>query len=647
MVIKLDDFQRKVYVQPVLKDTALIVEAVAGSGKSTTMVSKAYRFIKMGLKPHNILLTTFSNKSAKDLRTKFRNTFGDKVQGTPMITTLHSFGIEILKTFFKIKTPIILTEWKSLMVIREICDNMGLFVNEDTGMKWNKKDQTAFVRQVYDGLDYLKSNMIINDIRDISTGKVLINEFKDKSNWFSSELFAQIVVQYENVKRERGFYDYNDLIFRVYYELLNHKKILAKVRKKYKVAIIDEAQDLDASQWAFILLLSMGQRLIAVGDKMQNIYNFRYSVPANFSTTFLYKFFGKVIELSLENNYRSTKNIVDIGNIVRYIGKDKLVSKSFRPKVQGSVKFITVKNNLQEGTAIADQVKKALEQGYSLGDITIICRSNMYIKTNVEPALVRNDIPYMLLSKQIGKKLTDKPANQIYFNILSLLINPNDITSLSDLTVYIKGCGEKFADELGKQLLRTGDIRSVSVSSNNKTKLDNVKVLYNEIYKLRNSISSIKLITKMLDVIGYLINVYLKPEIVSNKERETIEQVILNWVNYYKGEGITDVWENINQVLFEIDSFDADDSEDKVRVGTIHSQKGLEQPISICAGFVGYKQRPDVDNDNVNMLYVQLSRAMDKLVVINSIDYVLKSGDTVKGAMLSQMKILLSILKGE
>ena len=645
--MKLDSFQRKVYTQPVLKDTALITEAVAGSGKSTTMVSKAYRFIKMGMKPDNILLTTFSNKSAKDLKYKFRDTFGDKVKGTPMTTTLHSFGIEVLKQYFNIKTPIILTEWKAMMVIRDICNNMKLFYDKDSGKWWNKKEQNAYIRQVYDGLDYLKSNMIIQSITDISTGKVLINDYKDKSQWFTSELFAQIVVQYENVKRQMGFYDYNDLIFRVYYELIKQPKVLNKVRKQYKVCIVDEAQDLDSSQWALILILSKGQRLIVVGDKMQNIYNFRYSVPQNFSETFLSKHFKNVIRLSLENNYRSTKNIVDIGNVVRFIGKDNLSSKSFKPKVKGSVKLLTVKNNLQEGTAIAEQVQIALNSGYGLGDITIICRSNAYIKTNVEPALVRNKLPYALLSRQIGKKLTDKPANQIYFNIMSLLINPNDITSLADLSEFVVGCGDKFSSQFGTELLRTGDIRYCDMGSANKKKLDNVKHLFNEIQKLRKSIKSIKLLPKMLDSIGYLVSMYLKPELVTPKERETIESVIANWVNFYRQEGITDVWENLNQVLFEVDNFEDNKDDDKIQVGTIHSQKGLEMPVSIVAGFVGYRQRPDVDNDNVNMLYVQLSRAMDKLIIINSVEYVLKDGNRVPGAMLNQMKVLLSILKGD
>jgi superfamily I DNA/RNA helicase len=151
----------------------------------------------------------------------------------------------------------------------------------------------------------------------------------------------------------------------------------------------------------------------------------------------------------------------------------------------------------------------------------------------------------------------------------------------------------------------------------------------------------------MLDSIGYLISMYLKPELVTPKERETIEQVISNWVNFYRQEGITDVWENLNQVLFEVDNFEDNKDDDKIQVGTIHSQKGLEQPVSIVAGFVGYRQRPDVDNDNVNMLYVQLSRAMDKLIIINSIEYVLKDGNRVPGAMLNQMKVLLSILKGD
>lgn len=782
MAIKLDDFQDKVYKQPVLKDTVLVVKAVAGSGKSTTMVSKAYRFVKIGFKPENILLTTFSNKSAKDLRYKFKDTFKDKVEGTPMITTLHSFGIELLKTYFNVSTPIILTEWKAMMVIRDIASNMELFVDKDTGKWWNKKEQTAFVRQVYDGLDYLKSNMIIQSITDISTGKIKINDYKDKSNWFSSELFAQIIVQYENIKRERGFYDYNDLIFRVYYELLSRPKLLKKVRSQYRIGIVDEAQDLDSAQWALIIILFKGQRLICVGDLMQNIYNFRYSVPHNFSLDFLGKYFNKTVQLSLENNYRSTQNIVDIGNIVRYIGKDELSSKSFRPKEKQSVRFVKVKTNIQEGKQIADTIALSLQQGYELRDITVICRSNMYIKSIVEPALVSANIPYNLLSRQIGKKLTDKPANQIYFNIISLLVNPSDITSLADLSEFIIGCGDKFSAEFGRQLLSTGDIRYVDMGSANKKKLDNVKHLFNEIQKLKRSLKSIKLVPKMLDTVGYLIAMYMKPEIVTPKERETIDKVITNWVNYYKHEGMTNIWENLSTVLFEIDNFDTSENEDKVQVGTVHciswetkvkvryrkiteetmtirqlqklykenpnieietpdgwvalkeiidngtaptfsitlqngfniecteehkidtdkgmfklkdlhpyaniitdkglskvhsiqflgnqavcdievdhpnhrfygngisvhnSQKGLEQPVSIVSGFVGYKQRPDTDNDEINVLYVQISRAIDKLIVINSEDYVLKSGDKVKGAMMNKMRILLSILKGD
>jgi len=643
--VTLDKYQSKVYKKNIDNNEALIIQAVAGAGKSTTMIYKAYRYIvKDKVEPEKILLTTFSNKSARDLKNKFKKVARGKITGSPIITTIHSFGIHIIKKYLGNTTPIILSEWKSILLIREIADDIGLFVTEDD-IPLKKKEQTVIARKIYEALDYLKSNMIINSIDKFKEKDFNIHDYKNYEAYFTSIAFNEVAYRYEKQKEKLKMYDYHDLVFKIYSILVHQPTILKKVKKDLEVFIIDEAQDLDSSQWAMLLLLAKGKKLIAVGDKMQNIYNFRYSVPHNFTVEYLSKHFKKVHKLPLVNNYRSTKNIVNVSNLVRKLYKDELEAVAIKSKEQNSVKIIYARSNIQEGKLITDNIKRLRKEGYNYKDITIICRSNSYIKTVVEPALVRDNLPYNILTKSVAKKLTDKVSNQIYFNILSLIVNPNDFTALADLSAYIRDCGEKFQNDLTKQLLKYGDIRKVRFDTKQaKYKLDKVIKVYQYIFAIRKNLRSVNEMHKALDVISYLVRSEFKEDILSKKEQDTIEKVITNWVNYYAKDGIVDVFENLNQVLFEIDSFDEDEEVDKVKVGTIHSQKGLDNPVSIVSGFNTYKPRSDPLNDECNMLYVQLSRAVDKLIIIVSDKYVLKDGTVLNGNILAPMKKILDVV---
>lgn len=324
------------------------------------------------------------------------------------------------------------------------------------------------------------------------------------------------------------------------------------------------------------------------------------------------EFFDEVVELPLKTNYRSPQNIVKVANYIRDLAEDDIQQDAFHSVKPGSVKIYTVQTQVQEGSLITDQILENLKLGYSYQDMCIISRTNAYLKTIVEPALIRANIPYKFANKRNNKKLTQKPINIVYFDFLSYLIEPNLYATLSTVP-YLKDIGEAFADKLEKSQID----RSI--------KLDQTKLMFVQEYQkaldsLREDFEEKPILAHMLAKFRRVLYEFIKP-IHTEKQIQIIEKTIGYWYDFYYQKNFN--WVEIFQtILFEIDEFDQDESHNSIELATIHSQKGLEHPISIVGGFTYPKARTDEFNDAHKMLYVQLTRAKERLIIVNSVNYV-------------------------
>lgn len=624
--IKLDTYQQAILNFEHKLDTVLCLPATAGSGKSTTILAKIAKIISEAENPaeqaNRIIATTFSNKSARDLTKKFKSTYPELP--IPQIGTLHSFGIKILK-LDDIK-PIIMTPWNSTLLIRSCIEELEIF-DADT----KKSVLTKVAEAIKDMIANLKANT------EFSMKKLQNESYTDIGSYIPDETlpdltatiednFHNIALLYENKKIKQNLFDYDDLIYRANQMLDFNETVLDELRASLDYVFIDEAQDCDKSQFELFFKISEHKRLTLVYDICQTLYKFRWSKPELLQPYSLQKHFTNIMELPLLYNYRSTENIVKIGNILREVADDNYRSTPSREAVKGSVKLKVCRTNITEGDVIVDMINDYMKDGFKAKDITVISRGNWYLRTIVEPALIRRNIPYIHASSKSGKKLNEKNINRLIFSMINYLVNPNNYMAVLGVIPYIRGVGPAFVEKAEMIYLSQG-LTNLSLTGQfkNKSDLDRcqaIDMLINSMKDISEAINAFT-ISELMEQLKQLIFDYMiLPS--TFEDLQLIITAIINWVNFYIETGKLNLNDILENILLDINNFDVSEDKDAVILSTIHQTKGLSLPVTICGGFTSAMPQSNEYNDEQYMIYVQMSRAIEKLAIVYSAEYITK-----------------------
>jgi len=635
---KVSKYTKNILAYPFSNNSAMMFNAVAGSGKSTNLVELSLSLVKRKIVPATKQkLITFSNRSAKDLQRKINKRYKDKKK-VPQVSTIHGLMVKIIKENFNSNITV-MSQWQSVLMIRSIMSSKGWLDNLEDGTMAQK---TKVATEVYQLLDYVKANVRVNGYRYYKAD-FNMSEYKS-STVISDERLKLVLKEYEQKKNDTDMYDYSDLLFKAIIMLESNPDILAKVRSETKMLFVDEVQDVALLDWSVILMLSQNQRLVVVGDVDQTIYKFRYADPSKFNPEFLGKYFENVVTFPLPINYRSTANIVKLGNIVRYVkDKEGLQAIPHQGSVDGSVQLQSVANTIQEGLQAVNIIRDNVEAGFKYKDVAIITRTNAYLRQVIEPALVKAKIPYKL-SKSAGKKLNERTANLLYFNIIQLAMNPKNLPSIIDMAGYINGIGEALQKELSEKIMVAGSLDKVDVgaSASKQSAVKKYIDLLKEINIVHNLIKTNQPINTVMEDFERLIAKYIKKGIVTDKEQRNIHKTIANYIAYYREEtSLTKLFDMLNNMLLEIQDFQEPENRDVVDLSTIHQNKGLSQKITIATGFVGHRELKDELDDEINMLYVQLSRAEEKLYILYSDKFVGKNGKVRQGVVNKELRKVL------
>jgi len=639
--IKLDEYQAKVYEEPLTDNKCITVRAGAGSGKSTTMVAKSQKLIDEGVNPNSILMTTFSAKSVLDLKHKYKKMFPNQLN-IPLISTLHTMGIKILKEYLGIEYQL-MSEGASVGLMKKCIADLG-FIDEG----WHTEaDLYPFAKTMLDYIAIYKEQNLGRGLDLLDDMEFNIFKFAEKStNYFNRIEFKEIAKYYDEVKQEKGLYDFSDLIYEAYYHLLDDEDVLELVKSNVQVGIVDEAQDINQLQWDFMMLLFGGKKLVCVGDPMQNIYNFRYSVPENFTVDYLSKFFETVKPLDLAYNYRSSKEIVEAGNIMRKIGGDTLELIPARGSKKASVEFTEVYDNVQEGTKVAELVKGLVDMGYKYSEIAVISRTNRVLREIVQVSLVKENIPYRMNNSTAGAKLMDRLSSDVYFNALSVIYDGKDWFAFVELMRHLLPFNEPFIAKLSEAITKNKGLNFNFEDSYDVQQLDIVKDIYDSLELMREELDGYDKAGNMLQSLYSMLYKHTEDKIEIRKDLNMVYKTILNFWYGLKEEfkGLS-VHKTLEAMILRARDYDEEVQEDKISIGSIHSFKGLEHKVSIICGFTSFRPKKDVHNDLANMLYVQGTRAMDKLYVINSFNYVAEEFKTSSGYIDDNVSILKAKFK--
>ena len=542
------------------------VIAGAGSGKTKALTQRyAYIVEALGINSSNILCVTFTNKAAQEMRKRVKRLVGEN-SDLSYITTYHGFCVRVLREDInKIKYPknfIIMDVEDQKTVLRQVYNELGL-----TSKVFTFKQVLRYISKQKTSQEYLQY--------------ILESKKKETDNEIE-----KVFIRYLE-KQQRNFaLDFDDLLNFALYIFVNNPDVLEKWQKRLHYIQVDETQDSSQKQFILIEMLSQFHKnLFVVGDPDQTIYEWRGAKPeilVDFD-----KQFTDSKTIIMNQNYRSTPNILSLGNHIIKNNKIRVDKDMFTQNPEGvEVVHFHGENDYEEGLWVANEIKRLVnDENRKYSDFAILYRAN-HISRSIEQSLIRENIPYSVFG---GVRFFERKEIKDVLAYLRLIEFEDDFSFLRVVNTPSRGLGKKFIENVAK-IAEKNSISLYSALQQNITQKD---------LSRKGAIEFIELIEK-----------YKKSKvdlIISDLVKEIMDESGLS--AYYRTDGDTDRLDNIKElqnsiILLETQDEEPinlteylqeialytdmdieDDRNDRVKLMTIHTSKGLEFPYVFLCGF--------------------------------------------------------------
>ncbi len=578
------------------------VIAGAGSGKTKALTSRyAYLVEGLGMDASNILCVTFTNKAAGEMRNRVKRIAGNE-NDYSYITTYHGFCVKVLREDInKIQYPrqfVIMDVEDQKTVLRDVYGELGI-----TSKNFTFKQAIKHIEMRKSSLDYLECIAENKEI-PISNG--------------ADYLLDKVFVKYLQ-KQQRNFaLDFSDLINFTLYIFDNHADVLEKWQNRMYYIQVDETQDSSPKQFYLVDLLSrVHKNLFVVGDPDQTIYEWRGAKPellVDFD-----KQFPRAQTIVMNQNYSSTPNILNLGNhIIKNnkirIDKDMVTANS--PGVDAV--HYHAKNDSEEGLWIAAEIKRLVKENNKYSDFAILYRAN-HVSRVIEQSLIKEGIPYSVWG---GIRFFERREIKDVLSYLRLVVFGDDLSFLRVINTPSRGLGKMFIDDI-KQIATRCDISlfealekklpTLPPGRRGAAKFVN---LIKAFRKRKDEISVSGLVKEILDNTG-LTAMYRAD---GDEDRlDNIKELQNSIINLENDDAGKLTLENYLQEIALYTDMDLDnDKNDRVKLMTIHTAKGLEFPYVFLCGFTdgvlpGYmsiKERGErAIEEERRLTYVAITRA--------------------------------------
>ena len=577
----------------------VLVIAGAGSGKTKVLTTRiAYLIENKKVNSENILAITFTNKAAKEMKDRVSNILKRDVRRMH-ISTFHSFGVEILREYGYLvnidKNFTILDSDDSLKVIKIIINDMNL----------NKTISPKHVKEV---------------ISSYKNKLVLPEEAEKNTYTFEEKQIVDIYEKYNKKLYNSNSVDFDDLLLIPYLILDKYNAVLEDFQEKYKYILIDEYQDTNDAQYFLVKMLSAKYKnLFVVGDSDQSIYSFRganYKNILNFT-----KDFPNAKVIKLEQNYRSTNNILSIANnvIKNNIERSHKDLWSFLGDGE-KVKFNQLNTEEDEVNYVISEIKKISNQ-YDYDDIAIIYRTNAQSRL-FEQLFINNVIPFKLVGS-FG--FFNKKEIKDLIAYLKLIDNPKDDISFLRIVNYpTRGIGNKTIENLQRKANLSNLSLYESIEEDDK-KLTLFKNLIEEIKDNYENISLKSLVERICEKTSLLETIKKDNDLESSIREENIKEFI-TYVDNYEKENNSSLREFLeNLILFSDRENNNENEEKKVNLMTVHAVKGLEFKVVFVVGLeeslfpyqLSLENVQDIEEER-RLYYVAVTRAKEKLYLLSA-----------------------------
>lgn len=593
----------------------LLILAGAGSGKTRVLTHRiAYLIEEHQVPPYHILALTFTNKAANEMRERVNNII-EYGAGSIWVSTFHSTCVRILRRFIdhlgydNAFTIYDSDDQKSLM--KDICKQLNI----DT----KKYKERTFLNAISSAKDELKTP----------------EQYADEvAKEYNKKIFGRVYKEYQKRLKQNNALDFDDLImltvqlFRQNVEILNH------YQERFPFILVDEYQDTNTAQFTLLsLLASRYQNLCVVGDDDQSIYRFR---GANIHNILNFeKIFPATKVIRLEQNYRSTKNILAAASgVIKHNSMRKEKTLWTTAEAGAPISYGRYDNEYEEAQGIAADIHRQVKDGMSYSDFAILYRTNAQSRV-FEEKLIYEGIPYRIIGAV--NFYARKEIKDILCYLKTINNSADDIAIKRIINIPRRGIGQTtigrisdyaFSQEMPfyEALRRVDEIPGCTRAS---AKIHSFVSLIDHFrMKLRGEMYSLEDMTQeLLDVTGYVRELEAEDTDEANGRIENIESLMNKIVQYEEdnnGGTLNDLLEDIALVA-DIDTV-SDDAE-QVLLMTLHSAKGLEFPnVYICGMeetiFPGasavFGDDPSELEEERRLCYVGITRAMKKLTLTSA-----------------------------
>ncbi|MFC5700776.1 DNA helicase PcrA [Cohnella faecalis] len=589
----------------------LLIMAGAGSGKTRVLTHRiAYMIAKRMAAPWSILAITFTNKAAREMRERVEKLVGPSASDI-WVSTFHSMCVRILrKDIERIgygSNFTILDSTDQLSVIRNVMKDQNI----DT-----KKIEPKSVQAAISGA---KNELLSPEIYEQRQG-----------DYFQS-IVARVYTQYQKRLKSNNALDFDDIIMlsiRLFKEV---PEVLDYYQNKFRFIHVDEYQDTNRAQYMLCRMLAdKHHNICVVGDSDQSIYRWRGADITNILN--FEKDYPEAKTVLLEQNYRSTSNILEAANAVikNNLGRK---AKNLWTDQTGGDKIVVYQGDSEheEGYFVAGEIRKNRANGRKFGDHAILYRTNAQSRV-VEEILIKSEIPYQIVG---GIKFYDRKEIKDILGYLRLISNPDDDISLNRIVnVPKRGIGDttmarvqEQAGQWGISMYRalTESLHELDIQARAKAALGEFRDQVASLTAMVDYLSVTELTEKMLEMTGYRIELQREKTLESQSRLENIDEFLSVTQEFEKRNDDKSLVSFLTDLalIADIDSMNSaeeEDGGDAVVLMTMHSAKGLEFPVVFIVGMeegVFPSSRAFMDNEELEeerrLAYVGITRAEKKL----------------------------------
>ena len=610
---KLNDAQREAVVST---EGPLMVLAGAGSGKTRTLVARIAWLIE-GLQtaPYRILALTFSNKAAREMRDRV----ADQIQAEPgsiQVTTFHSFCARVLRNeaqYLGIAGSfVIYDQTESRTVVKNILQRHGI-----SSKKINPYDVMYFMEGV--------KNSGFYPGRDLEDAEI-----------FEKHEYYSFYLEYESELKRANAIDFGGLIVNVLQLFHKYPDVLERYQKRFQYVLVDEYQDTNRAQFELVCLLAQkSQNICVVGDEDQSIYSWRGADINNILN--FEKHFPKTTLVKLEQNYRSTKNIIEAASCVISHNRQRKGKTMWTDNPEGeSIRIIECRDDKAEAAYVAQEINKLSSKSGDLSEIAVFYRTNAQSRL-IEDCLRRMNAPYRVIG---GVKFYDRKEVKDVLGYLRMIVNPRDsLALLRVLNIPARGIGATTLKKLERESIERNcslweTIKNIvnnpeqyvhlRLSTKIKYSLEEFATLISSAQQLNEENASPSVLyEKILHQSGYWQYLQSQKNYEAEARMENLQELLGAIKQYEESSLHPTVSGFLEEVALDIpnDENRNERMRGEVSLMTVHGAKGLEFHYAFIVGaeeniFPSYRSLEEGgEEEERRLFYVAMTRAMKRLYI--------------------------------